>query len=86
MDLIVARIEEIDDACTTLIMRGLNRQVTREMVARMLHFGCNGVVFSFGTAFSITMLSHLRVARSKTKPSRKCEKFQQLRSSNKSCS
>ena len=37
----MVRIESDVTRCTTLVMRGLDRQVTREMVARMLSFGCN---------------------------------------------
>ncbi|CAK9090628.1 unnamed protein product [Durusdinium trenchii] len=33
----MVRIESDVTRCTTLVMRGLDRQVTREMVARMLH-------------------------------------------------
>lgn len=34
-----ARIESIDADCTTLIMRGLNRQVSRDMVVTLLSLG-----------------------------------------------
>eukprot|EP00439_Symbiodinium_sp_Y106_P026223 s2278_g3.t1 len=31
-----ARIEPVDDFCTTLILRGLNRQITREMIVGLV--------------------------------------------------
>ena len=34
------RIEDLDATCTTLIMRGLNRQTTREMLQTLLCLGC----------------------------------------------
>ena len=36
------RFEELDATSTTLIMRGLNRQTTREMLLTMLSFGQRG--------------------------------------------
>lgn len=39
MDSVEVRIEELDAGTTTLIMRGLNRQTTREMFLTMLPLG-----------------------------------------------
>jgi hypothetical protein len=46
MDLTEVRFEELDANSTTLIMRGLNRQTTREMFLAMLCFGWEIMTFS----------------------------------------